>query len=157
MSSMSRSDRRTEKFAKIKHPPKPEEKMKWSDNSILLISSAVLSFLFMMVIGTFNTEITDFFNPSGEAHNKTINATVYSYETETMLEQTRIGNTTRIKDYLVRYRYNVNGRTYDHEEILSMWTKAAYLIYLEKNLNTESFLVQYDIANPEKVYLVQKE
>ena len=154
---MSRSDRRTEKFAKIKHPPKPEEKMKWSDNSILLISSAVLSFLFMMVIGTFNTEITDFFNPSGEAHNKTINATVYSYETETMLEQTRIGNTTRIKDYLVRYRYNVNGRTYDHEEILSMWTKAAYLIYLEKNLNTESFLVQYDIANPEKVYLVQKE
>ena len=157
MSSMSRSDRRTEKFAKIKHPPKPEEKMKWSDNSILLISSAVLSFLFMMVIGTFNTEITDFFNPSGEAHNKTINATVYSYETETMLEQTRIGNTTRIKDYLVRYRYNVNGRTYDHEEILSMWTKAAYLIYLQKNLNTESFLVQYDIANPEKVYLVQKE
>ena len=154
---MSRNDRRKEKFAKIKHPPKPEMKMKWSDNSILLISSAVLSFLFMMVIGTFNTEITDFFNPSGEAHNKTINATVYSYETETMLEQTRIGNTTRIKDYLVRYRYNVNGRTYDHEEILSMWTKAAYLIYLEKNLNTESFLVQYDIANPEKVYLVQKE
>jgi len=157
MSSMSRSDRRKEKFAKIKHPPKPEEKMKWSDNSILLISSAVISFLFIMAIGTFNTEITNFFNPRDEAHDRTTNATVYSYETETMLDQTRIGNISRIKDYLVRYRYKVNGRTYDHEEILSMWTKAAYLIYLEKNLNTESFLVQYDIANPEKVYLVQKE
>jgi len=154
---MSRNDRRKEKFAKIKHPPKPEEKMKWSDNSILLISSAVISFLFIMAIGRFNTEITNFFNPRDEVHTKTTKATVYSYETETMLDQTRIGNISRIKDYLVRYRYMVNGRTYDHEEILSMWTKAAYLIYLQKNLNTESFLVQYDIANPEKVYLVQKE
>jgi len=31
------------------------------------------------------------------------------------------------------------------------------LIYIAKNLNTESFLVQYDTTHPEKAFLEQKE
>lgn len=154
---MSRNDRRKEKFEKIKHPPKQEEKVKWSKNSILFISSFAISFLLIVAITTFNSEISNFFNSNDKKDYQTTNATIYSYKTKTMLEQTRIGNSNRTVGYLVKYRYNVNGKIYDHEETLSMLTKSTYLIYIEKNLNTESFLVQYDIKNPEKAYLVQKE
>jgi len=157
MSSMSRNERRKEKFEKIKHPPKQEEKIKWSKNSILLISSFVISFLLIIAFTTFNSEINSFLNFSNKTDCKTTNATIYSYESKTIFEQTRFGNSTRTVGYLVRYRYKVNGKIYDHEEILNMWTKSTYLIYIEKNLNTETFLVQYNITNPEKVNLIQKE
>ena len=154
---MSRNDRRKEKFEKIKHPPKQEEKEKWSKNSILLISSFAISFLLIVAISTFNSEIANFLNFNNKTDYQTTNATVYSYKTKTMVKQTRIGNSNRTVGYLVRYRYKVNEKTYDHEETLSMMTKSTYLIYIEQNINTESFLVQYDIKNPEKAYLVQKE
>jgi len=157
MSSMSRNERRKEKFNKIKHPPKQEKQEKWGKNSILLISSFAITFLLLVGITTFNSELSNFFNSNDKKAYQTTNATIYSYETKTMLQQTKIGNTNIAVGYLVKYRYNVNGKIYDHEETLSMLTKSTYLIYIAKNLNTESFLVQYDTTHPEKAFLEQKE
>lgn len=157
MSSMSRNERRKEKFEKIKHPTKQEEKIKWSKNSIVFITSFGISLILTIVIATFNSEITSYLNLNNNEDYSTTKATVYSYEIKTIMEQTRIGNSTRTIGYIVNYRYKVNGKVYDHEETLSMWTKSTYLTYIWDNLNTESFLVQYDIRNPDKANLVQKE
>lgn len=157
MDNMSRYDRRKAKFDKIKHPPRQEKQEKWGKYSILLISSFAISFLLLVGISTFNSEISNFFISNDKKDYQTTNATIYSFGTKTMLEQTRMGNSNRTVGYLVKYRYNVNGKIYDHEETLSLLTKSTYLIYIEKNLNTESFLVQYDITNPEKAFLIKKE
>lgn len=157
MSSMSRNDRRNEKFEKIKHPPKQEKQEKLSKNSILLISSFAISFLLLVGVSTFYSEISNFFNTIDKNDYQTTSATIYSYETKTMSEQTRLGNTNRIVGYLVRYRYTVNGKTYNHKETLSLHTKTIYLFRIKKNINTEPFLVRYNIRNPEIAYLVEND
>lgn len=153
----TQNKRKKKKFRSAKLLPKKEKKIKWNKKSILFISSFGVALLLFVGISTSNFQISSFFNSKDNADYRTTNATVYSYETKSMMQQTKYGGTNQIVGYLVRYRYKVNEKIYDHEEILNMNAKPDFLIYIMKNLNTDSFLVQYEITNPENSYLFQKE
>ena len=157
MTSSSRNERRKKKFESIKQLPKKEEKAKWSKNSILLISTFGLALLFFVGISTSNFQISNFFDSKDKADYSTTNATVYFYETKYMLTQSEYGSSNQITGYLVKYRYKVNDKIFDNEEILNLNTSPKFLIYIASNLNTDSFMVQYKNSSPQNSYLVQKE
>lgn len=156
MTSSSRNERRKKKFESMKQVPKKEEKVKWSKKSILFLATFGLALLFFVGISTSNFQISNFFDSKDKADYRTTNATVYSYETKSMMTQSKYGSSNQIVGYLVRYRYKVNGVLYNHEETLNINTKSDFLIYIANNLNTNSFFVQYDITSPKTAYLIQK-
>ena len=156
MTRSSRNERRKKKFESMKQGPKKEEKVKWSKKSILFLATFGLALLLFVGISTSNFQISNFFDSTDKANFRRTNATVYFYETKSIMTQSEYGSSNQIVGYLVRYKYKVNGVLYNHEETLNVNTKPDFLIYIVKNLNTNSFLVQYDIASPKNAYLIQK-
>lgn len=156
MSSTFRNERRKKKFESMKQLPKKEENVKWSKKSILFIAVSGVTLLYLVAISTFNFQPSSFFNSKDKTNYRTTSATVYYYETKSMMLQSRIGSSNQIVGYLVRYRFKVNDYIYDREESLSLYTKADFLIYIANNLHTNSFLVRYNITNPKEAYLIQR-
>lgn len=157
MTSSSRNESRKKKFESMKQAPKKEEKVKWNKKSILFLTAFGLALLFFAGISTYNFQISNFYDSKDKKVNyRTTNATIYSYETKSRMTQSEYGSSNQIVAYLVRYRYKVNGVLYNHEETLNLNTKPDFLIYIVNNLNTNSFLVQYDITSPKNAYLIQK-
>ena len=157
MTSLSRKEKTKKKFKSQKQTLKKGKKVKWTKKSILFISIFGVAFLLFVGISYTKYQIPNFFNSRDKTYYRTTNATVYSYETKSMMTQTKYGNSNQIVGYLVRYRYKVNEYIYDHDETLNMNTRSDFLIYIIDNLNTDSFLVQYDIKSPENAYLIEKE
>lgn len=152
---MSCIESRKQQIKSTKQLPKKEEKVKWSKNSILLIIVFGVAFLFFVLASTFNFEISNIFNSKNKADFRTVNATVYFYEPKSILIQSEYGESNKIVGYLVRYRFKANEKIYDHEETLSANTKSDFLIHIISNLNSDSFLVKYNISSPDDAYLIQ--
>lgn len=157
MTSSSRSERRKKKFESIKQLPKKELKEKWNKNTILLFSTFGLALVFFIGIVTSNSQISNFFASKNKSEYTTTNATVYFYETKSMMTQSKYGSSNQITGYLVKYRYQVNGKTFDNEETLNLNTKPKFILNIVNNLNSDSFMVEYEISNPENSNLIQSE
>jgi len=155
MTSSARSERRKKKFESIKQLPKKEEK--WSKKSIILFSTFGLALLLFTGILTSNSHISNLFDSKNKADYKTTNATVYYYETKSMMRQSKYGSSNQITGYLVKYRYQVNGKTFDNEEILNLNTNPKFILKIINNLNSDLFMVEYEISNPEISNLIQNE
>lgn len=157
MTSSARSERRKKKFENKKQSPEKNEKVKWSKKSILLFSTFGLALVFFIGIVTSNDQMSDFFSFKNKSDYSTTNATVYFYETKSMMTQSKYGSSNQITGYLVKYRYQVNGKTFDNEEILNLNTKPKFILDIVNNLNSDSFIVEYEISNPENSNLIQSE
>lgn len=157
MASSSRSERRKKKFESNKQLPKKKDKTKWSKNSILLLSTFGLALVFFIGIITSNNQIPNLFTSRNKSDYSTTNATIYFYETKSMMTQSKYGSSNQITGYLVKYRYKVNGITFDNEEVLNLNTKPKFILNIVNNLNSDSFIVQYEISNPENSNLIQSE
>ena len=156
MSSSVRNERRNERFEQIKHPEKQPQKNKLSKSSKIILSLVGVLMLFVFINRYELININELFSLHKGSDFKTAIATVFYCDTKDIAAQTRGGDMSRTVGYIVKYRYTVNGQTYNQEEVLNTWVKPSFLIFLNQHLNQEVFTVRYEITNPEKASLVQK-
>jgi hypothetical protein len=156
MASSVRNEKRKKNQKNANLLPNKEVRGKWSIKPILLISIFGAMLLIFVTISTSNYHISNFLKLTNKANYTTTNATVYYYEAKSLITQTEYGNSNEIISYLVKYKYRANEKTFHNEETLSINTKSDFIHYITNNLNTESFLVQYDISNPGNSFLIQK-
>ncbi len=155
MASSLRSERRKKKFDNTKNTHQKVDAKKSNRNSILLLSTTVISLLVFVIFSTSNYKISSLFRANDNANFNTAQASIYLYETKSMIRQTKYGNSNQIVGYIVKYRYKVHDKLYDNEELLNVNTNATFLKQIISNLNQQSFYVRYEISNPEESYLIQ--
>ena len=156
MSSSTRNEKWKERFEQIKYPEKQPEKKNLNKSSIIWFAFFGLLMFFVFTNRYNLININELLVSRNKSDIKIASATVYYYDTKDITEQSKVGEMNRTIGYVVKYRYKVNGLTYNQEEVLNTWVKPSFIIFLNEHLNQEVFTVRYEILNPKKASLVQQ-
>lgn len=153
--NFERNKRRRKHFENIKYPNPDRKKNHWDKLSIILTSSLGIVLIFTYLSTSGLIPIDRLFSPENDPGFKTTSASVFSFESKEMYNQTKFGNVNSTIAYIVKYRFKVNGIYYNDEEQISSIAFPKFRLHLQQHLNEEAFYVCYEIANPQNSFLLK--
>jgi|GEM_PF-2169281 len=130
------------------------KKNHWDKKSIILTSGLGIILIFVIISICGIIPFHKLFSNEYDPDFKTTKATVFSFESKEMYQQTKLGNKNTTIAYDIKYRFKINGVIFENEELISSMAVPKFRLFIIQHINQEVFYVRYEIANPKNCLLI---
>ena len=119
----------------------------WNARNMMISIGVVLSLVIVLAFIFYYPQITTFYKLRDK--DSEVVGQVLEVSEERMIRQTKLGNTPRIENYVVKYSYIINGEKYVKEERIPGTRRNGALMF--KSLeNDSSIVILYNATDPSK-------